>query len=69
MSTDGESFDQQSNSLNQFFTEMHGDQSGEFVFAYWGLEGYVPIDRFHMTSRPPYWCPKTILKTADMLVF
>ena len=60
MITDGKSFDQQTNSLNQFFTEMHGDQSGEFLFGYWGLKGYVPIDRFHMTSRPPYWCPKTI---------
>ena len=69
MSTDGKSFDQQTNSLNQFFTEMHGDQSGEFVFGYWGLNGYVPVDRFHMTSGPPYWCPKTILKTAAMLVF
>ena len=69
MSTDRKSFDQQTNSRNQFFTEMHGDQSGEFVFGYWGLNGYVQIDRFQMTSRPPYWCPKTILKTAAMLVF
>ena len=60
MIADGKSFDQQTNSRNQFFTEMHGDQSGEFVFGYWGLKGYVPIDRFHMTSRPPYWCHKTI---------
>ena len=44
--TDGKSFDQQTNSLNQFFTEMHGDQSGEFVFGYWGLKGYVSIDAF-----------------------
>ena len=68
MSTDRKSFDQQTNSRNQFFTEMHGDQSGEFVFGYWGLNGHVQIDRFQMTSRPPYWCPKTILKTAAMLV-
>ena len=25
------------NSLNRFFKEMYGDQSGEFVFGYWGL--------------------------------
>ena len=24
----------QTNSLNQFFKEMYGDQSGEFVFGY-----------------------------------
>ena len=36
-SPDGKSFDQQTNSLNQFFKEMYGDQSGEFVFGYWGL--------------------------------
>ena len=24
------------NSLNQFFKEMYGDQSGEFVFGYFG---------------------------------
>ena len=29
-----ESFDEQANSLNQFFKEMYGDQSGEFVFGY-----------------------------------
>ena len=46
MSTDRKSFDQQTNSRNQFFTEMHGDQSGEFVFGYWGLNAYVQIDRF-----------------------
>ena len=46
MINDGKSFDQQTNSLNQFFTEMHGDQSGEFVFGYWGLKGYVSIDAF-----------------------
>ena len=51
MITDGISFDQQTNSLNQFFTEMHGDQSGEFVFGYWGLKGYVPIARFHTKIR------------------
>ena len=36
-SLDGKSFDQQTNSLNRFFKEMYGDQSGEFVFGYWGL--------------------------------
>ena len=46
MINDRKSFDQQTNSLNQFFTEMHGDQSGEFVFGYWGLKGYVSIDAF-----------------------
>ena len=39
-SPDGKSFDQQTNSLNQFFKEMYGDQFGEFVFGYWGLKGY-----------------------------
>ena len=39
MSTDGKSFDQQTNSLNQFFTEMHGDQSGEFCVWISGLKG------------------------------
>ena len=38
-SPDGKSFDLQTNSLNLFFKEMYGDQSGEFVFGYWGLEG------------------------------
>ena len=35
----GKSFDLLSNSLNQFLQEMYGDQSGEFVFGYWGLKG------------------------------
>ena len=30
---------QVTSSLNQFFQEMYGDQSGEFVFGYWGLKG------------------------------
>ena len=30
-------FDLLSHSLNQFFKEMFGDQSGEFVCGYWGL--------------------------------
>ena len=38
-SSDGKSFDQQTNSLNQFFKEMYEDQSGEFVFGYCGLKG------------------------------
>ena len=33
-SPDGKSVDQQTNSVNQFFKEMYGDQSGEFVFGY-----------------------------------
>ena len=33
-SSDGKSFDQQTNSLNQFFKEMYWDQSGEFVFEF-----------------------------------
>ena len=33
-SPDGKSLDIQTNSLNQFFKEMYGDQSGEFVFGY-----------------------------------
>ena len=33
-SPDGKSFDQQTNSLNQLFKEMNGDQPGEFVFGY-----------------------------------
>ena len=37
-SSDGKSFDQQTNSLNQFSKEMYGDQSGEFVFEFWGLK-------------------------------
>ena len=32
----GKSFDLLSNSLNQFLLEIYGDQSGEFVFVYWG---------------------------------
>ena len=36
-SPDGKSFDQQTNPLSQFFKEMYGDQSAEFVFGYWGL--------------------------------
>ena len=38
-SSNGKSFDQQTNSLNQFFKEMYDDQSGEFVFGYCGLKG------------------------------
>ena len=38
------------NSLNQFFKEMYGDQSGEFVFGYWGLKGYC-LQR--STAKPP----------------
>ena len=38
-SPDGKSIDQQTiNSLNQFFREMYGDQSGEFILGYWGLK-------------------------------
>ena len=32
-------FDMLSNSLNLFFKEMYGDQSGEFVCGYYGLKG------------------------------
>ena len=39
-SSDGKSFDQQTYSLNQFFKEMYGGQSGEFAFGYWGLKGF-----------------------------
>ena len=35
---DGESFDLQTNFLNQFSKEKYGDQSKEFVFGYWGLK-------------------------------
>ena len=35
---DGQSFDLQTNSLNQFSKEEYGDQSKEFVFGYWGLK-------------------------------
>ena len=34
----GQSFDLQTNSLNQFSKEKYGDQSKEFVFGYWGLK-------------------------------
>ena len=37
-------FDLLSNSLNQLFKEMYGDQSGEFVCRYWGLKDYVLLD-------------------------
>ena len=33
----------QTNSLNQFFKEMYGDQCGEFIFTYWGLKGYQQL--------------------------
>ena len=35
---DGQSFDLQTNSLNQFSKEKYGDQSKEFVNGYWGLK-------------------------------
>ena len=35
---DGQSFDLQTNSLNQFSKEKFGDQSKEFVNGYWGLK-------------------------------
>ena len=38
-SPDGQSFDLQINSHNQFFKEMYGDQSGELVFEYLDLKG------------------------------
>ena len=38
-SPDGQSFDLQANSLNQFFKERYGDQFGEFVFEFLGLKG------------------------------
>ena len=41
-SPDEKSFDQQTNFLNWFFKEMYGDQSGEFVFGYWGLGVKIP---------------------------
>ena len=47
MSADVKSFDLQTNSLNQFFKEMYVDQSGEFVFGYWGLRtGYFTLIRY-----------------------
>ena len=39
MITNEKSFDLLSNSLNLFFKEMYGDQFGEFVSGYRGLEG------------------------------
>ena len=33
LSPDGQSFDLQINSLNQFLKEMYRDQCGEFVFG------------------------------------
>ena len=33
--TKGKSFDLLSNSPNEFFKEMYGDQSGEFTCGYW----------------------------------
>ena len=32
------SFDLLSNSFNEFFKEMYGEQFGEFVSGYWGLK-------------------------------
>ena len=46
-SPDGKRFDLQTNSLNLFFKEMYGDQSWEFVFGYWGLEGLCPKSDQH----------------------
>ena len=43
MITYGKSFDLQTNSLNQFFREMYGDQSGELVFEYWGLKSLTVV--------------------------
>ena len=40
-SPDGKSFHLKPNSLNVFFKEMYRDQSGEFVFGYWGLQGLI----------------------------
>ena len=39
MITERKIFDMLSNSLNLFFKEMYGDQSGEFVCGYLGLKG------------------------------
>ena len=47
MSADVKSFDLKTNSLNQFFKEMYVDQSGEFVFGYWGFRaGYFTVIRY-----------------------
>ena len=35
---DGQSFDLETNSLNQFSKEKYEDQSKEFVNGYWGLK-------------------------------
>ena len=32
--------------LTNILQEMHGDQSGEFVFGYWGLRGYLNANIF-----------------------
>ena len=39
----GKHFDLLTNSPNQFFKEMYGDQSGEFVCGFWGLKGLAMI--------------------------
>ena len=50
--TNGKCFDLLSNSLNWFFKEMYGDQSGEFVCGYWGLN---KVDKYHG------WIPRKAL--------
>ena len=54
LSHDGKSFDLLSNSLNQFLQEMYGDQSGEFVFGYWGLKGLTLYGR-HFSTEETNW--------------
>ena len=39
MITKGKCFDLYSKSLNLFFKEVYGNQSGDFVCGYWCLKG------------------------------
>ena len=48
MITKGKCFDLYSKSLNLFFKEVYGDQSGDFVCGYWGFKGITPLMGRHV---------------------
>ena len=73
-SPDGKGFDLQTNSLNQFFKEMYGAQSGECVFAEWWNGQWVGLAIRYSWVWVPLWplagfvlgCPK--FKSSALLV-
>ena len=53
----------------RFFNRRPSTGSGLFALLSHDFEQIVgqmvPIECFHMTSRRPYWCPKTMKRTGS----